>query len=77
MVVNGFIEFQLVFFFLKMEFSLKNDKARRTCEFCDFVIFGWWNTHVYPNALICDICVYIVETFELICLVLTELLQLF
>jgi len=36
------------------------------CEISDFIGIGLWNVYVYVTALICELCIYSVEAFELV-----------
>jgi len=38
------------------------DELRRILK---IILIGLWNVYVYATALICELCVYLVETFEL------------
>ena len=75
---NGcdWFHWDLTCFALKMAFLWKMLKRDELCDFRDFVVFSWWNVHVYSTALICDLSVYIVEALKFFCLVLIQLPQL-
>ena len=45
--------------------------------FYDSLVISRWNAHVYSTTLICGLGVYVVEAFDLVCLVLIYLFQLF
>jgi len=47
------------------EFFEKMTKRYELCEILEFIMIVQWNVYVYVTALICELCIYSVETFEL------------
>ena len=54
---------------------VKNGEMRRTLPNLEFKWFGLWYVDVYTTALICDLCIYLVEVLKRICFVLTYNLE--
>lgn len=53
-------------------------KTAKRYELCETLGLMWirlWTVYVYAAAFICDLCVYFVETFELVWLVLLNTLE--
>jgi len=50
----------------KVGFFWKMTNWDELCEISDFIGIGLWNVYVYVTALICELCIYSVEAFELV-----------
>jgi len=44
-------------------FVIKGDELKWILKFIEI---GLWNVYVYATALICELCIYLVEAFELV-----------
>ena len=50
----------------------KTAKWYELCESLGLKRIGLWYVNAYPTALICDLCVFLVEAFELVRFVLSD-----
>jgi len=53
-------------FILKMNWFCKMTKWGELRWILGFISIGLWNVYVYATVLICELCIYSVEAFELV-----------
>jgi len=70
----GFMDFNLVLSW-KLEFLWNLVKWYELCKTLEFKWFELWDVDLYTTALICDLCIYLVEVSKRVWFVLSDNLE--